>query len=124
MKTLPNQLKYVFLEENETKHVVINNELISEEENRLVEILKRHRVAIEWHISNLKGISPAYCMHKIMIEEDYRPVKQPQRSLNQSMKEEVRKKVIKLLEDGLIYPIFDSAWVSPVQVVPTMTITG
>ena len=34
------------------------------------------------------------------------------------MKEEVRKKVLKLLEARLIYPIFDNAWVSPVQVVP------
>ena len=34
------------------------------------------------------------------------------------MKEEVRKEVLKLLEAGLIYPISDSAWISPVQVVP------
>jgi len=84
-------LKYVFLEENATKPVVINSELIEKEENRLVEVLKSHREAIGWHISNLKGISPAYCMHKIMMEEDYRPVRQPQRRLNPSMKEEVRK---------------------------------
>jgi len=53
-------------------------------------------------------------MHKIMMEEDYRPVRQPQRRLNPSMKEQVRKEVLKLLEVGLIYPISDSAWVSPV----------
>jgi len=41
-----------------------------------------------------------------------------QKRLNPSMKEEVWKKVLKLLEAGLIYPISDSAWVSPVQVVP------
>jgi len=34
------------------------------------------------------------------------------------MKEEVRKEVLKLLEAGLIYPMSDSAWVSPMQVVP------
>ena len=60
LKTLPNHLKYVFLDENETKPVVISNELTSEEENRLVEILKKYRAAIGWHISDLKGISPAY----------------------------------------------------------------
>ena len=108
----------MFLEENATKPVVINSELIEKEENRLVEVLKSHREAIGWHISNLKGISPAYCMHKIMMEEDYRPVRQPQRRLNPSMKEEMRKKVLKLLEAGPIYPISDSAWVSPIQVVP------
>src|SRR4051812_22767116 len=57
-------------------------------------------------------------MHKIMLEEDIKPVAQPQRRLNPTMKEVVRKEVIKLLEAGMIYPISDSAWVSPVQVVP------
>ena len=68
LKILPNHLKYVFLEENKTKLMVINNELIAEEENMLVEVLMRHKEAIGWHISDLKGISPAYCMHKIMME--------------------------------------------------------
>jgi len=52
------------------------------------------------------------------MEDDYKPVRQPQRRLNHVMKEEVRKEVLKLLEASLIYPISDSAWVSPVQVVP------
>ena len=118
LKILPNHLMYVFLEENETETIVISGELTAKEENKLVEVLKRHREAIGWHISDLKGISTAYCMHKIMMEEDYRPVKQPQRRLNLSMKEEVRKEVLKILEVGLIYPISNNAWVSPVQVVP------
>ena len=52
------------------------------------------------------------------MEEDYKLVRQPQRRLNPTMKEDVRKEVLKLLEAELIYPISDSAWVSPVQVVP------
>ena len=52
------------------------------------------------------------------MEEDYKPIRQLQRRLNPTMKEEVRKEVLKLLEVGLIYPISDNAWVSPVQVVP------
>ena len=52
------------------------------------------------------------------MEANYKPVRQPQRRLNSIMKEEVRKEVLKLLEAGLIYPISDSSWVSPVQVVP------
>ncbi|MCI27130.1 hypothetical protein A2U01_0048328 [Trifolium medium] len=57
-------------------------------------------------------------MHNIMMEDDYKQVAQPQRRLNPTMKEVVRKEVVKLLEAGMIYPISDSAWVSPVQVVP------
>jgi len=57
-------------------------------------------------------------MHKINLETNFKPVRQPRRRLNPIMKEEVRKEVLKLLEAGLIYPISDSSWVSPVQVVP------
>jgi len=101
-----------------TKLVVISSESTVEEENKLVEVLKRQREAIGWHISNLNGIILAYCMYKIIMEEDYRPVRQPQRRLNPSMKEEVQKEVLKLLEAKLMYHISDSTWVSPVQVVP------
>ena len=41
-----------------------------------------------------------------------------QRRLNPSMKEVVRKEVLKWLDMGVIYPISDSSWVSLVQVVP------
>jgi hypothetical protein len=52
------------------------------------------------------------------MEENYKPVVQHQRRLNPNMQEVVKKEVIKLLDVGLIYPISDSPWVSPVQVVP------
>ena len=75
LKILPNHLKYMFLEED--KPIVISNALTTEEENKLVDILKKHKKAIGWHISDLKGINAAYCIHRIMIEEDYKPVRQP-----------------------------------------------
>ena len=59
-----------------------------------------------------------YSMHRILLEEDNKPTVNAQRCLNPSMKEVVRKKVLKWLDAGVIYPIFDSSWVSPVQVVP------
>ena len=34
------------------------------------------------------------------------------------MREVVKKEVLKLLHAGIIYPVQDSEWVSPVQVVP------
>ena len=104
--------------ENEANPVIISNSLRKEEEDQLVKVLKKHKAAIGWDIYDLKGINPSYCMHKINMEADYKPVRQPQRRLNPVMKEEVRKEVLKLLEAGLIYLISDSAWVSPVQVVP------
>ena len=65
-----------------------------------------------------KGINRSYYMYKIMMEEEYRLVRQLQRKLNPSMKEEVPKEVLKLLKAKLIYLISNSDWVSPVQVVP------
>ncbi|XP_052726166.1 uncharacterized protein LOC128194651 [Vigna angularis] len=118
LKMLPPHLKYAFLEERENKPVIISNSLSPKEEERLVEILKANIGAIGWSISDLKGISPTYCMHKIFMEDDYKLVAQPQRRLNLMIKEEVRKEVLKLLEVGIIYPISDSAWVSLVEVVP------
>ncbi|KAC9709418.1 hypothetical protein E3N88_45354 [Mikania micrantha] len=67
---------------------------------------------------DIKGIHPSFCTHRILMEEDYKPVVQPQRRLNPNMSEVAKKEVLKLLDAGLIYPISDSAWVSPVQVVP------
>ncbi|GJV70930.1 putative nucleotidyltransferase, ribonuclease H [Tanacetum coccineum] len=52
------------------------------------------------------------------MEDEFKPSVQPQRRVNSNIKEVVKKEVIKLLDSGLIYPIFDSPWVSPVQVVP------
>jgi len=50
--------------------VVISNSLTDEEESRLVEVLKKHKTNIGWHISDLKVISPSYCMHKINMEAE------------------------------------------------------
>ncbi|KAG9453132.1 hypothetical protein H6P81_006036 [Aristolochia fimbriata] len=52
------------------------------------------------------------------MEYNYKPSIQPQRRLNPTLQEVVKKEVIKLLDAGIIYPISDSALVSPVQVVP------
>ena len=118
MKVLPSHLKYVFLEEDGTKPVIISSSLSNIEEEKLLKVLKHNKEAIGWSLSDLKGISPSYCMHKILMEDNFKPVAQPQRRLNPTMKEVVRKEVVKLLEAGMIYPISDSSWVSPVQVVP------
>ncbi|RVW87081.1 Retrovirus-related Pol polyprotein from transposon 17.6 [Vitis vinifera] len=79
---------------------------------------KRCKKAIGWQISDLKGISPLVCTHHIYMEEEAKPIRQPQRRLNPHLQEVVRAEVLKLLQAGIIYPISDSPWVSPTQVVP------
>ncbi|KAG9450567.1 hypothetical protein H6P81_010532 [Aristolochia fimbriata] len=62
LKPLPNNLKYVFLEEND-KPVIISSCLIYLEEKMLIEVLSKHKKAIGWSISNIKGIRPTICTH-------------------------------------------------------------
>ncbi|GJT16618.1 DNA-directed DNA polymerase [Tanacetum coccineum] len=69
-------------------------------------------------MSDIKGISPSYCTHKILMEDDYKPVIQPQRHLNSKVQDVVKNDIMKLLDSRLIYPISDSSWVSPIHVVP------
>ena len=56
--------------------------------------------------------------HRILLEDGHKPPVDAHRRLNPTMKEVVRKEVLKWLDAGVIYPISDNTWVSPVQVVP------
>jgi hypothetical protein len=97
--------------------VVISSKLSGKEEERLLEILRKHRGAIGYTLDDLKGISPTICQHAINIEPYAKPVIEHQYRLIPKMKEVVRNEVLKLLDAGIIYPIADSRWVSPVHCV-------
>src|SRR6187399_978939 len=118
LKPLPDNLKYVYIDEKKIYHVIISANLSEREEERLLKTLKKHRAAIGYTLDDLKGISPTICQHKIKLEENAKPVIDHQRWLNPKMKEVVRKEILKLLEAGIIYPVADSQWVSPVHCVP------
>ncbi|KAK1662839.1 hypothetical protein QYE76_050998 [Lolium multiflorum] len=118
LKPLPDNLKYAYIDDKKTYPVIISAKLSDIEEERLLEILKKHRGAIGYTLDDLKGISPAICQHAINIEDDAKPVVEHQRRLIPKMKDVVRNEVLKLLEAGIIYPIADSRWVSPVHCVP------
>ena len=118
LKPLPSDLKYSFLGENETFPVIISSKLDTLQEGKLLQTLKIHKKAIGWTIADIKGISPLICTHKIYLEENAKPSREMQRRLNPNMKEVVKNEVIKLLDNDIIYPISDSKWVSPTQVVP------
>lgn len=119
LKELPQHLKYAFLgEEPREKPVVISSKLQSEHEGKLVQLLKLYQKAIGWSLHDIVGISPAMCMHRIELEEGAKPVKESQRRLNPSMQAVVRDEVLKLLKEGIIFPVATSEWVSPVHVVP------
>ncbi|CAN6552291.1 unnamed protein product [Malus baccata var. baccata] len=118
LKPLPSHLKYIFLGENETLPAIISSFLTTQEEEKLVRVLKEFKSALGWTLADIKGISPTMCMHHIFLEEGAKPTREAQRRLNPQMMEVVKKEIIKLLDCGVIYPISDSRWVSPIQCVP------
>ena len=134
-------MEYGFLDDGQQKQVIIAANLAKYEKECLVGVLRKRQGVIAWKITDTKGISPAYCSHKINLEEGSKAVVQRQRRLNPNMQEAVKKEVVKLIDARIIYSISNSPWVSPVQVVlkkggmtvvanenneliPTRTLTG
>ncbi|KAG7567991.1 Retrotransposon gag domain [Arabidopsis thaliana x Arabidopsis arenosa] len=118
LKPLPQGLRYAFLGTNSTYHVIINAALNDDEVNLLLSELRKYRRAIGYSLSDIKGISPSLCNHRIHLENESYSSIEPQRRLNPNLKEVVKKEILKLLDADVIYPISDSTWVSPVHCVP------
>ncbi|GJT32827.1 reverse transcriptase domain-containing protein [Tanacetum coccineum] len=118
LKDLPPHLEYAFLEGDNKLPVIIAKDLSVGEKAALIKVLQSHKRAIAWKLSDIKGINPEFCTHKILMEEDYTPAVQHQRRVNPKIHDVIKNEVEKLLDAGLIYPISDSPWVSPVHCVP------
>ncbi|GJX16056.1 reverse transcriptase domain-containing protein [Tanacetum coccineum] len=118
LKDLLPHLEYAFLKGIDKLPIIIAKDLKDEEKATLIKVLKSHKQAIAWKLSDIKGINPEFCTHKILMEDDFKPAVQHQRRVNPKIHEVIKKEVLKLLNAGLIYPISDSPWVSPVHCVP------
>ena len=118
LKPLPANLKYAYLGDNEALPVIISNSLTELQEEKFIRVLRDNKSAIGWTLVDIKGLSPTLCTHKIALEPDAIPKRDPQCRLNPPMMEVVQKEILKWLEAGVIYPIADSKWISPIHVVP------
>nr|GEW14962.1 reverse transcriptase domain-containing protein [Tanacetum cinerariifolium] len=118
LKELPPHLGYAFLGDNGKWLVIIAKDLSSNEKTDPINVLKTRKKAIAWKLNDIKGIDPEFCSHKILLKEDYSPKVQSQRRVNPKIHDVIKKEVEKLLDAGLIYPISDSPWVSPIHCVP------
>ncbi|PIN16210.1 hypothetical protein CDL12_11139 [Handroanthus impetiginosus] len=98
LKPLPNRLRYTYLSESDTLPVIISSSLSDMQIEKLLRVLRDH----ECTIVDIKGISPSFCMHKILLEVDQKPSVESQRRLNPIMKEVVKKEIIKWLDAGII----------------------
>ena len=82
LKELPIHLRYAYLNENSTLPVIISSSLTGDEEEKLLRVLWDHKIAIGWTIVDIKSINPSVCVHKILMEDIYKPSVQPQHRLN------------------------------------------
>nr|GFA86811.1 hypothetical protein [Tanacetum cinerariifolium] len=108
LKDLPSHLEYAYLEKNDKLPVIILKDLKDEEKEAVLNVLKSHKRAIAWKITDINGIDPRFCTHIILMEEDFKPSVQSQRSVNPKIHEVIKKEVLKLLDAGMIYLISDN----------------
>lgn len=118
LKPLPKGLRYVFLGTNSTYPMIINEELNDLETATLLGELRKYRKAIGYFLDDIRGISEALCVHRIHLDNESMTSVERQRRLNPNLRDVVWKEILKLLDAGIIYPILDSTWVSPVHVIP------
>nr|GFB02958.1 reverse transcriptase domain-containing protein [Tanacetum cinerariifolium] len=118
LKELLPHLEFAFLCDNGKWPVIIAKDLSSNEKTALINVLKTRKKAIAWKLTDIKGIDPEFCSHKILLEKDYSLKVQSQGRVNPKIHDVIKKEVKKLLDAGLIYPISDSPWVSPIHCVP------
>nr|GEZ96465.1 reverse transcriptase domain-containing protein [Tanacetum cinerariifolium] len=118
LKELPPHLEYAFLGDNRKWPVITTKDLSSNEKTDLINVLKAQKKAIAWKLTDINGIDPEFCSHKILLKEEHSLKVQCHRRVNRKIYDVIKKEVENLLDAGLIYPISDSPWVSPIHCVP------
>jgi hypothetical protein len=91
LQPLPKGLKYEFLGPDKTYPVIVSDELSPEENEKLLILLKKHRKVIGYSINDLKGLSPAFCTHRIQMEDQCKPIVDHQRRITHAMREVPKK---------------------------------
>ena len=79
LKALPSTLKYAFLDEEKAKPVIISSTVDIKQEEKLLEVLRKNEEAIGWTLTDLKGLNPSLCTHRIFLEDESRPIREAQR---------------------------------------------
>ena len=116
-------LRYAFFDSNNDSPFIVNSSLPNNDVDALCDMLFSHKNALGYSFTDLKGISPKLCMHGILLEDNAKPSIEDQRRLNPTLKEVVRKEVIKLLGNGIIFLYLDDLWYLDVSTLVTNSVT-
>ncbi|GJY76979.1 reverse transcriptase domain-containing protein [Tanacetum coccineum] len=87
LKDLPPHLEYIFLESDDKLPIIIAKDFSTKEKTALIKVLKSQKRALAWQLSDIKGINPEFCTHKILMEDDFKPAVQHQRRVNPKIHE-------------------------------------
>nr|GFB08265.1 DNA-directed DNA polymerase [Tanacetum cinerariifolium] len=87
LKDLPPHLEYASLEGDDKLPVINAKDLKDEEKTSLIKVLKSHKQALAWQLSDIKGINLEFCTHKILMKDDFKPAVQHQRRVNPKIHE-------------------------------------
>ncbi|GJX77041.1 hypothetical protein Tco_0816423 [Tanacetum coccineum] len=98
LKDLSSHLEYALLYNNKSFPIIISSKLSEKEKRLLLQVLEKRKGAIAWKMLDIKGISPSLCTYKILMEDDFKPVIQPQRRLNPKVQDVVKNEIVKLLD--------------------------
>ncbi|XP_070024913.1 uncharacterized protein [Nicotiana sylvestris] len=85
LKPLPSHLRYEFFGPSSTLPVIFSSCLTNMQVDATLEVFQRRKKAIGMTLADIRGISPAFCMHKIILEDDAKPSMEHQRRLNKAM---------------------------------------
>nr|GEX57506.1 retrovirus-related Pol polyprotein from transposon 17.6 [Tanacetum cinerariifolium] len=107
LKALPPHLEYAFLEGDDKLPVIIAKDLSVEEKTVLITVLKSHKRAIAWKLSDIKGINLEFCTHKILMEEDFTPAVQHQRRVNSKIHDVIKQEMLERLAGNQYYCFLD-----------------
>nr|GEU52109.1 reverse transcriptase domain-containing protein [Tanacetum cinerariifolium] len=113
LKELPPHLEYAFLGDNNKWPVIITKDLSVGEKSALLKVLKSRKQTIAWKLTDIKGIDPEFCSHKILLEEDYSPKVQVREGLTQRSMMSSRKRgmiVITNDENELVLTRLVTGW--------------
>nr|GEU29505.1 reverse transcriptase [Tanacetum cinerariifolium] len=110
LKALPPHLEYAFLEGDDKLPVIIAKDLSVEENAALITVLKSHKRAIAWKLSDIKGINREFCNHKILLEEDFTPAVQHQRRVNPKIHDKGGFTIVENEENELIPTRLVTGW--------------
>ncbi|GKA37446.1 reverse transcriptase domain-containing protein [Tanacetum coccineum] len=90
LKDLPPHLEYEYLEGISKLPFIIAKDLKRDEKEQLLKVLKSHKRAIAWKISDIRGIDLNFFTHKILMKDDFKPTVQHQRRVNSKIHEVIK----------------------------------